>query len=76
MLIAEQWFQLGGTHQLLEELSDNLLIEEPIPLFGEAGRMPDRIVWGEAHKPAEQQVVVKLFQQQPLRANPIERLQQ
>ena len=31
---------------------------------------------GEAHKPAEQQVVVERLQQQPLGADPIERLQQ
>ena len=38
--------------------------------------MPDRIVWAQAHEPAEQQVVVELLQQQPLRTDPIERLQQ
>ena len=37
---------------------------------------PDRIIWAQAHKPAEQQVVVELLQQQPLRADAIERLQQ
>lgn len=38
--------------------------------------MPDRINRAQAHKPAEQQVVVELLQQQPLGADPIERLQQ
>ena len=36
---------------------------------------PDRIIRVQTHKPAEQQVVVRLLQQQPLRADPVERLQ-
>ena len=38
--------------------------------------MPNGIVRVEADKPAEQQVVVELLNQQPLRANAIDRLQQ
>ena len=38
--------------------------------------MPDRIVGAQTDKPAEQQVVVQLLEQQPLRADPVERLQQ
>ena len=38
--------------------------------------MPDRIIRAQAHKPAEQQVVVQLLEQQPLGADPVERLQQ
>jgi len=76
VVIAEQRFVLGSTHQLLQELSHDVVIEQPITVFGECGRMPDRIVGAEAHKPVEQQVVLELLQQQPLGADPIERLQQ
>jgi hypothetical protein len=37
---------------------------------------PDRIIRAQAHEPVEQQVVVELIQQKPLRADPVERLQQ
>jgi hypothetical protein len=38
--------------------------------------MPDRIIRAQPHKPAKQHVVVQLLQQQPLGADPVERLQQ
>jgi hypothetical protein len=38
--------------------------------------MPDRIFKAETHEPAEQQVVVELLQQQSLRADAVEHLQQ
>ena len=37
--------------------------------------MPDRNVGAESDKTAEQQVVVELLQQPPLRADPINRMQ-
>ena len=43
---------------------------------GERGGMPDRIVRARANKPAEQRVVVELIQQEPLRADAVECLQQ
>jgi hypothetical protein len=76
VLIAEQRFHLGSTHQLLEELAHDLLVEEALPILGERGGMPDRIIRAQADKPAEQQVVVELLQQQPLGADAVERLQQ
>jgi len=38
--------------------------------------VPDRIIGTQAGKPAVQQVEVQLLEQQPLGANPVERLQQ
>ena len=74
VLVAEQRLDLGSSHQLLQELPHHLVIEEPLPVLGECGGMPDRIIRAEPHKPAEQQVVVQLLQQQPLRTDPVERL--
>ena len=77
VLVTEQRLDLRCAHQLLQEfpqgppahsasLRKHLVIEEPLSVFGECGGMPDRIIRAEAHKPAEQQVVVQLLQQQPL----------
>lgn len=38
--------------------------------------MPDRFIRAQAAKPAEKQVGVELIQQEPLRADAVERLQQ
>ena len=76
MLVTEQGLDLRRSHQLLKEQPHDVVVEEPITVFCECGRVPDHIVGTEAHKPAEQQVVVELLQQPPLGANPVERLQQ
>ena len=76
MLIAEQRLDLRGAHQLLQKLPHHLVIEEALPVLGERGGVPDRIIRAQAHKPAVKQVVVQLLEQQPLGANPVERLQQ
>ena len=76
VLIAEQRLDLRCTHQLLQELPNHLVIEEPLPVLGECGGVPDRIIRAQAHKPAVKQVVVQLLEQKPLGANPVERLQE
>ena len=76
MVVTEQRFDLGSAHQLLQEQPHDVVIEEPVTVFGERGGMPDRIVGAQSDKPAEQQVVVELLQQKPLGADPVERLQQ
>jgi len=76
VLIAEQRFDFRCAHQLLQEAAHDLLVQQPLPVFGECGGVPDRIIRAQAHKPAEQQVVVELLQQEALRSDPIERLQQ
>jgi hypothetical protein len=76
VLVVEQWLDLWRSQQLLREAAHHLVIEEPLPVLGECGGVPDRIIRAQAHKPAEQQVVVQLLQQQPLGSDPVERLQQ
>jgi hypothetical protein len=63
VLIAEWWFHLRCAHQLLQEAAHDLLVQQPFSVFGEGGEVPDRIIRAQAHKPAEQQVVVELLQQ-------------
>lgn len=76
MLIAEQRLDLRGSHQLLQEPAHDLLVQQAVAVFGECGGVPDRIVGAQTNKPAEQQVVVELLQQQSLGADPVERLQE
>lgn len=76
VLLAEQRLALRCPHQLLQEAAHHLLVQQTIPVVGECGEMSDRIIRAQTDKPAEQQVVVELLQQQPLRADPVERLKQ
>ena len=76
VFVAEQRLDLWGSHQLLQKAPHDVVIEQPLAVLGECGGVPDRIIRAQSHKPAEQQVVVELLQQQPFRANPVERLQQ
>ena len=75
MLIAGQRLDLRRAHQLLRKAANDLVIEQPLTVLGKGGGMPDRNVGAQAHKPAVQQVVVQLLQQQPLGADSVERLQ-
>ncbi len=67
VLVAEQRLDIWSTHQRLQEAPHHLLIEQPLAVLGECGGVPDRIIRAQPHKPAEQQVVVELLQQKPLR---------
>jgi len=53
VLLAEQRFHLGRRHQLLQEAGHCLLVQQTIPVLGERGGVPDRIIRVQAHKPAE-----------------------
>ena len=59
----------------LEEGLGNVPIEQARAVFGEHGHIPDGIVHVQAHEPAEQQVIVELFHQQPFAAHRVQRLQ-
>jgi hypothetical protein len=59
-----------------EEAARNLLIQQPVAVFREDRRRPDRFVHLEPDEPAKQDVVVELLHQEPLTTNRIEDLQQ
>lgn len=73
-LLLSRGFTSGGCLQLPQELAHDLLLEQPLAILGTLGRVPHRIIRRQSDEPAEQQVVVKLLQQQPLRADYVERL--
>lgn len=62
--------------QQFEEPGYPFFAEQPVTVSGERRGIPDGIIRVEAEKPAEQQVVIQLFDQHPLRANAVDRLQQ
>lgn len=76
MLRAQQRLDLRRRQQEFEEVGHEPLVEQPVLVFGECGRVPAGIVGVENDKPAEQQVVVQLLDQHPLRADALDRLQQ
>ncbi len=61
---------------LLEERRGDLARQQAVPVFGEDGHVPHRRVQIQADKPAEQQIVVQLFHQEPFAPNTVEHLQQ
>lgn len=53
VLIAEQRLVFPYAHQLLQEEPHDLLVHQPLPVSGERGRVPDRIIRAQPHNPAE-----------------------
>jgi hypothetical protein len=64
-----------GTHTGSSTPSD-VAGKQPVAVLAERARVPHGRVHGQAHEPAEQQVVVELLHQLRLGADRIERLQQ
>src|SRR5215471_13279195 len=63
-------------HDSLEEGPCDLAAQQALPILGEHGGVPDRIVHLQAHEPPEQQVIVQLLHQQPLAPDRVQHLQQ
>src|SRR5881409_949237 len=63
MLVREQAPLARLGHDTVEECARDLPREQPLPILGEDGRVPDRIVHLQADEPAKEQVVVELLQQ-------------
>jgi hypothetical protein len=59
-----------------EKLLRQILVQQPVAILAEHRVIPHRVVDLQTDKPAEQQVVVELFHQQPLAAHRIKHLQQ
>ena len=76
MLVAEKPVDLWSTHQHLQEQPDEGVIQEPITVSAECGRVPDPIFGAQAHKPVKRQVAVEPPQLQFLEPDPIKPLQQ
>ena len=44
VLVAKQWLDLRCPHQLFQEAPHDVVSEESLPVLGECGGVPDRII--------------------------------
>ena len=63
-------------HHLVEELLGNVMLEQPLAVLGEHGRIEARLHQVHIQKPAIQEVVVQLLTEGPLAAHRVQRDQQ
>jgi hypothetical protein len=59
MLGGEQATSTGLLHDIFEEGPGDVALQQPVPILGEGGRCPHRVVHGQTDKPAIQQVVFR-----------------
>jgi hypothetical protein len=74
--MGEQRAAPGLPQHAGEEGLGDLPGQEPVAVLGEARRMPHGRIHPQAHKPAEEQIVVQLFHQLALAADGVQHLQQ
>ena len=67
---------LGCAKHRAQELGRDLALEQPVAVLGEHRHVPHRVVDAQPDEPAEQEIVVQLLHELPLRADRVERLQQ
>ncbi len=76
MFIRSQALRPSLRYHFRQKLLGHVRLQQPVPVFGKHRRVPHRVVGIQAYKPAEQQVVIHFFHQQPLAADRIQHLQQ
>ena len=76
MLVREQTGRPGVGLDRINEGGRDIPRQQPVTMLGKRRGMPDRVVHSQADEPAEQQVVVELFQQQPFAPDRVQHLQQ
>ena len=76
MLVRQQRLDLRMVQKPGHELREHIAVLQPLPVLGEGGRVPDRIVRRQSHEPAVQKIVVQLLHQLAFRADAVEHLQQ
>jgi hypothetical protein len=76
VLIREEPGLLGLPEDAVEKEPGRILGEETVSVLGESRVVPHRFVDREAHKPAEEEVVIELLDQEPLASNGVEDLEE
>lgn len=76
MFVRQQAGDAGLTADRIEERRGDVASQQALTVLAERGRRPDRIVHVQADEPAEEQVVLQFFHQQPLAAHGVQHLQQ
>ena len=69
MLVRQQRLDLRVRQDRGHDLARHFRGQQPVEVHGEHGRDPHGVVAAEPDEPSEQQIVIHLFHQQPLRAN-------
>ena len=75
-LLRQQPLPIGQSQHLDEYALHHLVLQQSVALLGEGRVIPRRVVDGQAHEPAQQQVVAQLLPHLLLAADRIEHLQQ
>lgn len=57
MFVRQQGLDLRMVRKPGHELIKNLTVLQPVAVLGEAGRVPNRVVWRKRHEPAVQEIV-------------------
>ncbi len=76
MLIRHQTGRVRVGQDFAKERVGDVAVEEAIAVLGKGRRVPHGIVHAQPHEPTKQQVVLELFDQQPLAPHRVEPLQQ
>jgi len=76
MFIASEVLLLGLPHHFAKELAGHIAIQQPIPILGEHGHVPNGLVQIHPHEPPEKHAVVDLLHQQSFTADRVQHLDQ
>lgn len=76
VLARQPALAIRGFDDVIEQLDDRVMRNEPLAVLGKDAGNPDRIVHGQANEPAIQEVVLGLLHELALRANAEEDLQE
>jgi hypothetical protein len=76
VFVGQELRPAGLVHHLPEETPGDVGFQQAVPVLGEGGVIPDRVVHGQSDEPAEQQVVVDLLDQQTLGAHRVQDLKE
>ena len=76
VLARQQPALFGHLHRRVEQFGDRVVLDESVAVFAEHQVVPQGVLHGQAHKPAEQQVVLDLLDQLSLAVHAVQHLQQ
>ncbi len=76
VLVTQQILLAQLRHHPLEKHTRHIAFQQTLAVLAEYRGHPHRLIHVQPHKPAEQQVVIKLLHQQPLAAHRVQHLQQ
>jgi hypothetical protein len=76
MLVGQKPLCPGMTENPFKKGPGNVSFKKPVSILAENGCVPNRIVHAQTDKPAKQQVVIKLFHEEPLAAHGVRHLRQ